>query len=251
MPDFKASFQLDETMTADFGETNVLGEEVLIPGPPGPQGPQGEKGDPGPAGPPGEPGKDGQDGYTPVKGIDYFTEDEIQEIAEQAAELVEVPEGGGVESYETLIDLTEDVESINFDFLDSDENPVILSEVFIVIHLKAIKASGCDTTLKILLNDGKTEQSSVANNYANADGNWICGTTYAKMYGETIRFLSTKSIGSSASYIGANNVGSCYPRVSWGDRWKQGNAKPVGITGVKIPAAVGAKSQIYIYGVKV
>ena len=35
MPDFKASFQPDETMTADFGETNVLGEEVLIPGPPG------------------------------------------------------------------------------------------------------------------------------------------------------------------------------------------------------------------------
>ena len=95
MPDFKASFQPDETMTADFGETNVLVEEVLIPGPPGPQGPQGEKGDPGPAGPPGEPGKDGQDGHTPVKGVDYFTEDEIQEVAEQAAELVEVPEGGG------------------------------------------------------------------------------------------------------------------------------------------------------------
>ena len=35
MPDFKASFQPDETMTVDFGETNVLGEEILIPGPPG------------------------------------------------------------------------------------------------------------------------------------------------------------------------------------------------------------------------
>lgn len=55
----------------------------------------------------GEPGKDGQpgaagkDGYTPVKGVDYFdgkdgkdyilTEADKQEIAEQAAELVEVP----------------------------------------------------------------------------------------------------------------------------------------------------------------
>jgi hypothetical protein len=37
----------------------------------------------------------GQDGKTPVKGVDYFTPEEIQEIAEQAAEMVEVPEGGG------------------------------------------------------------------------------------------------------------------------------------------------------------
>lgn len=38
----------------------------------------------------GEPGKDG---YTPVKGEDYFTPEEIQEIAEQAAQMVEVPTG--------------------------------------------------------------------------------------------------------------------------------------------------------------
>ena len=40
-------------------------------------------------------GKDGQDGYTPVKGTDYFTEEDKAEIAEQAAGLVEIPEGGG------------------------------------------------------------------------------------------------------------------------------------------------------------
>lgn len=74
------------------------------PGPVGPAGPagadgqKGDKGDTGPAGADGQPGsdgapgKDGADGKTPVKGEDYFTPDEVQEIARQAAELVEVPE---------------------------------------------------------------------------------------------------------------------------------------------------------------
>ena len=48
----------------------------------GPQGPRGEKGDKGEAG---EPGKDGQDGHTPVKGVDYFTEDEVDSVAKEAA----------------------------------------------------------------------------------------------------------------------------------------------------------------------
>lgn len=39
----------------------------------------------------GADGKDGQDGYTPVNGVDYFTPAEVEEIAEQAAEMVEVP----------------------------------------------------------------------------------------------------------------------------------------------------------------
>lgn len=57
-------------------------------------------------GAPGKDGADGQpgkDGYTPVKGVDYFdgndyvlTADDKTEIAEQAAALVEVPEGGGI-----------------------------------------------------------------------------------------------------------------------------------------------------------
>lgn len=40
----------------------------------------------------GADGKDGKDGYTPVKGVDYFTPAEVEEIAAQAAEMVEVPE---------------------------------------------------------------------------------------------------------------------------------------------------------------
>lgn len=47
--------------------------------------PQGESGPQGPQGAPGEPGK------TPVKGVDYFTQADRQEIAQQAAQLVEIP----------------------------------------------------------------------------------------------------------------------------------------------------------------
>lgn len=43
---------------------------------------KGEKGEPG------EPGKDGEDGYTPIKGKDYFTEEEKQELIEETTEVV-------------------------------------------------------------------------------------------------------------------------------------------------------------------
>lgn len=48
----------------------------------------------------------GADGKTPVKGEDYFTEAEIQAIAEQAAGMVDVPGGGtgGVSSWNDLTD---------------------------------------------------------------------------------------------------------------------------------------------------
>lgn len=36
-------------------------------------------------------GKDGEPGHTPVKGEDYFTEEEIEDVARRAAEMVEVP----------------------------------------------------------------------------------------------------------------------------------------------------------------
>lgn len=73
----------------DKGETGPQG----IPGEVGPQGPKGNKGEQGeagpqgPIGPQGEPGPEGPagaDGYTPIKGIDYFTEDEKNEIIEAA-----------------------------------------------------------------------------------------------------------------------------------------------------------------------
>ncbi len=57
---------------------------------PGPQGEQGPAGEPGPAG---NDGQDGADGYTPVKGVDYFTETEVQQIVEQVvAQFVDAEE---------------------------------------------------------------------------------------------------------------------------------------------------------------
>ena len=58
-------------------------EEFLIQGPQGPRGLQGLQGKQGPKGDQGEQGPKGdkgEDGYTPVKGIDYFTEDDINSL---------------------------------------------------------------------------------------------------------------------------------------------------------------------------
>lgn len=42
-------------------------------------------------------GKDGKDGYTPQKGIDYWTEEDKQEIVDEVIEqLPDIPSGGGV-----------------------------------------------------------------------------------------------------------------------------------------------------------
>lgn len=74
----------------DTGDTGPQGPQGET-GPAGPQGLQGEPGPQGPAGPAGADGAPGSDGYTPVKGTDYFTEADKQEIAEQAAGLVSIP----------------------------------------------------------------------------------------------------------------------------------------------------------------
>lgn len=61
------------------GETGPQG----VQGPQGPKGDtgsQGPKGDTGEKGPKGEQGPQGQDGATPVKGVDYFTEEEKTEM---------------------------------------------------------------------------------------------------------------------------------------------------------------------------
>ncbi len=54
----------------------------------GEQGIQGEKGDKGEKGDTGATGQNGADGYTPVKGTDYWTEDDIQEINNTSEEFI-------------------------------------------------------------------------------------------------------------------------------------------------------------------
>jgi hypothetical protein len=58
-------------------------------GPMGPMGPRGPKGD----SVKGEPGLVGAPGRTPIKGIDYMTDDDIEELAQKAAKLVKVKDG--------------------------------------------------------------------------------------------------------------------------------------------------------------
>ena len=85
------------------------GKYVPVPamqGPQGPQGdkgdtgdtgPQGPKGDTGPAGPKGDTGDvgpAGPAGYTPVKGADYFTEEDKTEMVN--AVLAALPAAEGV-----------------------------------------------------------------------------------------------------------------------------------------------------------
>jgi hypothetical protein len=53
---------------------------ALPKGDTGPQGPQGPQGNDGPQGPQGVPGNKGQDGYTPIRGTDYWTQEDIAEI---------------------------------------------------------------------------------------------------------------------------------------------------------------------------
>ena len=82
------------------GETGAQGPQG-VPGEPGPQGetgPQGPQGNPGPQGPQGEPGPQGEQGpkgdagpqgsegepgpagYTPQRGVDYWTEEDVESI---------------------------------------------------------------------------------------------------------------------------------------------------------------------------
>lgn len=56
-----------------------------LKGDPGKDGAPGEKGDPGEKGADGAPGKDGADGKTPVKGVDYFTPTDVEQVAQEAA----------------------------------------------------------------------------------------------------------------------------------------------------------------------
>ena len=96
---FTPSVSADGTLswTNDGGKTNPA--SVNIKGPQGAQGPKGdtgakgETGATGPQGPKGDTGAAGPQGpagHTPVKGTDYFTSADKNEIAQAAAELVEV-----------------------------------------------------------------------------------------------------------------------------------------------------------------
>lgn len=87
----------DTGATGPRGEIGPQGPEGPqgLRGLPGEQGQKGDKGDTGNTGPQGEQGprgyqgEQGAPGYTPVKGIDYFTDEDVEGIVEEVLELGE------------------------------------------------------------------------------------------------------------------------------------------------------------------
>ena len=71
-------------------------EIVTIVGPPGPQGEQGIQGIQGPQGPIGKTGTAGKDGHTPVKGTDYWTDNDKTEIINSVLAALPAAEGVSV-----------------------------------------------------------------------------------------------------------------------------------------------------------
>lgn len=89
----------------------------------------------GPAGPQGEPGKDGADGKD---GEDYvLTNEDKQEIAEMAAELVDVPDSGGNVNFQTneTLTLKDGVLSVNTtnDMEQDNTLPITSAGVFATV----------------------------------------------------------------------------------------------------------------------
>lgn len=68
---------------------------VVPPGEPGPRGEKGEKGDPGQSitGPKGDKGDPGATGPAPVKGKDYFTEEEKAQMVNEVLDALPVYNG--------------------------------------------------------------------------------------------------------------------------------------------------------------
>lgn len=77
------------------GEKGDKGEDGQ-PGKDGAQGPQGLPGEPGATGPQGAQGDKGEDGYTPVKGVDYFTDVEKAALVQDVLAALPAAESVGV-----------------------------------------------------------------------------------------------------------------------------------------------------------
>lgn len=78
----------------DTGERGPQGAD----GKDGAQGPKGDKGDTGATGPTGATGAKGADGYTPVRGVDYWTEADQESIVQQIITALGTPVFGTVDA---------------------------------------------------------------------------------------------------------------------------------------------------------
>ena len=78
--------------TANYDKANKTLQIGVPAGSTGATGPQGPKGDTGPAGPKGDKGDKGDN--TPVKGIDYWTSEDKQEIVQDVLDAMPTWTGG-------------------------------------------------------------------------------------------------------------------------------------------------------------
>ena len=154
------------------GEQGLQGEQGIQgprgeQGPQGPQGMQGERGEQGPQGEPGKDGKDGVDGRTPVKGVDYFTEEEKvemlssyatqlfvqEEIAKAQLEDSEVD----LSAYATITHVQEQINAIEHPQYDD-------SEIRNLIEAKVEKVEG-----KVLIDEIEVERLAKVDNYDDSE----------------------------------------------------------------------------------
>lgn len=89
--------KLPEAVNAALAQAKASGE---FDGEPGKDGIDGKDGSPGEPGQPGADGKDGADGYTPVRGVDYYTEADKTEMVNAVLEAMPESEGGGLTTEE-------------------------------------------------------------------------------------------------------------------------------------------------------
>ena len=90
---------------------------------------------------------DGEDGYTPVKGVDYFTPAEVQEIAGIAAGMVDVPSGG--ENWEFIGEFNVGTEDVTTWTITEDAagNPIELSKMYIEYVIEPSASTTANTNL--------------------------------------------------------------------------------------------------------
>ena len=106
------------------------------------------------------------DGTTPVKGVDYFTPDEIQSIAEQAAALVP---GGGSEP-ELIFDYTVEGEAVALVEVSEDmsKKPFRFRKVFIFVDIATASDIGTGSGTVWLFVGGESNARRISFTAANA-----------------------------------------------------------------------------------
>ena len=195
----------------------------------------------------GKDGKDGKDGYTPQKGIDYWTEEDKQEIVDEVIEqLPDIPSGGGVNADWSQNDPTapnyvknrthwkEEGQTIGWDGSTDGRDSFDASAMgFGVLYKVSDEVWTKDEALGarmygIRLEDGKEEVSWVEPSIILEDDS----IGFAVSYGLLIAFFATQAIDLTSVYGFNIPSAGCYfffsANVSWGEH----------VFGVKIPTVI-------------